>query len=396
MKKFRGILLCMTVLLLVPQIVAAQAHVTHAQVQEYIASALASLSGQTPRNDPQETYDPSGEGAYLYDYGQIVLQLTTQEVGTDRVQQLTITERGVAGPGGIQVGDTEEAVLAAFANDNPALSGNESFATLYAAQKEGEGGTNYEWAWVLRSQNTVYGIEYMAGQPDGAGKYIDSGVLFVMDAGCVSSIRVYGAAQQITAEEARMNYETALEMQGQSSYAPMQAIALANTQEALREAELTIKGASPLGMDERRAMEAYGEALSVAQEEDESAQTHRVWQYDGFSLLFDASDIVVEEVVIQGGQVVGPRGFYVGMPLSEALSQLRLDGAVYEQESATLYTAGEAVELPPYAVYDVFDPAHAALRIGVPMEEAAGSAVLMYCDIVQGKISEIRLSTYLL
>lgn len=393
MKKF---LTCMAVVLslLCPLAAQAEGALEYDALESCAQELLNTLSGYTLRNEPAETYDPSGDGAYLYDYGALQLTMTGTEVLLANVRQIEITDASAAGPCGVRVGDSMETLLAALDNRNPRLTGDESFATLYVDEVYSTLDIpEYDWAWVLRSGETAYGVQAACSLPQADGTYIDAGALFILTDGRVSAIRLYGFGEVITAQEAAMNFDTAREIQMRDSFTPEDTLLSGvNARGIVTQEQLTADGKALLQISESALIAAVGEAAGEHAEEDDSGALVRVLTFDGMeATIFDGA---VQEIVITDGKIEGPCGMRVGMNAKEALALVRVDESVRAGKNAVLYLEGEAGDDPPYAYMDFFDDERAAIRIGVRLEGETARFAMIYADILGGVIEEIRMYTY--
>ena len=396
MKKIWGLILTVSLALAAFGARAEAGEVlSYQQLAQHAQTLLDSLSRYTLQNAPAETYDPSGDGAYLYDYGAMQLTMTGTQVTLANVRELEIIDDTITGPGGVRVGDTMAALLSAFACNDPALPGDESFATLYACEVYAQDDApEYDWAWVLRSGNTAYGVQYACSAPQQDGTYLDAGALFILTDGRVSAIRLYGFGEVITAQEAAMNFDTAREIQRHDTFTPEDTLlSEKNALTALTQEELTVNGQALLGLDEQALTALLGTAEAMGDQEDEAGAMRRTLSFAGLEITLDDGG-TAQQIVLTDGTASGPRGLKVGMELRAALSLLRVDTPVYRGESTALYLEGEAGDDPPYAYVDFFEGGRAAIRIGVRLAEKANQPAMVYIDIADGCIEEIRIYTY--
>lgn len=368
---------------------------TYAQLAQCAQTLLDSLSSYTLQNEPAETYDPSGDGAYLYDYGAIQLTMTGTQVTLENVRQIEIVDDTVPGPGGVRVGDAMNTLLTAFQCNNPALTGDTGFATLYVNEVyDVLEAPEYDWAWVLRSGETAYGVQYACSLPQENGAYRDAGALFILTDGRVSAIRLYGFGDVITAQEAQMNFDTAREIQMRNDFTPENTLlAEANTHSALTQDELQVNGNALLELDEAALCAILGAPEAAGEMEDETGALQRTLSFAGMEVTLNA-DGTAQQIVLTADTAAGPRGLRVGMDVREALSLLRADAPVYKGENATLYLEGEAGDDPPYAYMDFFADGRAAIRVGVRLAGETNRFAMLYVDLAENQIEEIRIYTY--
>ena len=188
-----------------------------------------------------------------------------------------------------------------------------------------------------------------------------------------------------------MNFDTARDMQGRDTYAsPL--LSQAHALDALAQAELTVNGVS-LGKTREDVRQALGEAEAVDERTDEGGETVYALRYPDMEVTLNAQETVVQVSLTHAG-AAGPRGLCVGMTDRQALSLLRVDAPVYSGQNAALYLEGEAGDDPPYAYMDFFDGGRSAIRVGVRIDERTALAALVYIDIGQGVVEEIRLTLF--
>lgn len=398
MKKIVGLILAVSLALCGVVALADRGEaLTYEQLAQCARTLLDAMSGYALQNEPAETYDPAGDGAYLYDYGAMQLTMTSTQVSLENVRQIEIVEDTLPGPGGVRVGDTMAALLAAFQCNNPMLTGDTGFAALYANEVYAQSDIpEYDWAWVLRSEETVYGVQYACSLPQDDGAYRDAGALFILNDGRVSAIRLYGFGDVITAQEAQMNFDTAREIQARNTFTPQDTLTLLapeNTLAVLTQEELQVNGNTLLGIDEAALCALLGAPEAAGEEEDEAGKMQRTLSFAGVEVTLD-TDGVARQLILADDTASGPRGLRVGMDVRDALALLRVDAPVYQDENATLYLEGEAGDEPPYAYMDFFMDGRAAIRVGVCLAGEVDRFAMLYVDIADGRIEEIRMYTY--
>lgn len=190
-----------------------------------------------------------------------------------------------------------------------------------------------------------------------------------------------------------MNFATVQEIAGRDTFTPKGELASANALDIVREDEATVDGLYLLGMDEAALIRTLGEAQGVQSTQDEEGKLERTLCYAGMEALLDARGRAIQ-IRITGEEIEGPRNINVGMTIAQALCSLRIDTGVYSGVNTTLYMEGEAADDPPYAYVDFFEDDRAAIRIGVRIEGETQEAIMVYVDIFQGVVEEIRLYLY--
>lgn len=388
MKRRLIILLVMLITIFIPPSVYAD-ELSLQTITRWRDQIIVEVSSGSVLNNPSETFDPSGNGVYLFDYGTVQVSASSLELTGETVAQIQINSDQIADPYNIRVGMGMDEVLASFPNENEQLTGDDAFAVLYASMTD----TAYTWAWVMRSGETVYGVQYALSEKLQDDHYGDAGILYVMDEGKVSSIRVYGLNAQITKSEAQMNMQTAIDISTRANYTPPQIIARANQDTLLTFVDLTIDGKLLLQLGKDQVIQALGEPISSSSMLDEAGISHTLIWYDGLNIQLSEDDSTVQSVNITSSSIAGPRNIGVGMTLEEVLDHIHVGEDVREGKSSTLYMEGEAIDDPPYGAIEFYGSGRCTVRLST-VTDTPGETASVLIDIEDGIVQELHLYYY--
>jgi len=227
-------------------------------------------------------------------------------------------------PRGVRVGDPYQAVLAAYANDNPSLAGDAAYAALYV-RADGELDEGSGFGWLLRRGQAVSCVQYAVALPARGldGFRLDLNLRYIITEGRVSSIRADGFRELITDAESLANLTAILDIAAKGDFTP------ADAQEAalgpLTAADLTVWGLPVFTASEdlisrlgKPDLDEYNETDGV-----------RTLVYEGALVECILQDGVwrVGAVLVNGGTLPGPRGVCVGDTLPSVLARFGGDAS---------------------------------------------------------------------
>lgn len=283
-------------------------------------------------NEPAETNDPGGADTWLYAFSFGMATLTSPALGGEEnpVAEVELLTDAVAGPRGVRAGDTLETVLAAYPNENPALTGDAGYATLYLSQGEEGAG----WGWLIRRNRTVDAVQYVATAPaPGLEGFVQSlSVLYIIEDGLVSSIRVDGFEGLVAEADALADYAAVRGIAARREYTP-EAIGEVRpfAPEDLAFSGIDLRTAAP-----EDVAGAFGEPL-----EDASGDMLRTMTYAHLLVEFEKTTDGwrIAALVATDPSVEGPRGLRVGDSMDAVFARFGIDAdddaAVYETKDET-------------------------------------------------------------
>lgn len=286
-------------------------------------------------NDPAQTNDPDGADTWLFAFPFGLAELTEPELHAEEnpLAAIEITNSAMDCPRGLRVGDTLEAVLAAYPNNNPDLEGSAEYAALYlnpaqAPDKEAS------WGWIARQNRTVWSVSYTVSQPaSGMDDYRREMTLtYVMEDGKISAIRADGFAALVTLAESQANYDAV------SAFAAMDAFGGAdqavNSTDTLEVAGLDFRTATP-----EEAIGALGTPLA---DELDSMAGVRTLTYTGMLVEFMQLEgrWRMSAFMVSEGATPGPMGIRIGD--SRQSVEARFGIGDTDEENLLMYTFEDA------------------------------------------------------
>ncbi|GHU82464.1 hypothetical protein FACS1894196_0820 [Clostridia bacterium] len=264
-------------------------------------------------NDPSVTHDPDGADTWLFAFlfGLAELSGPSVSAADSRLVSIEILSDGLRCPRGIALGDPLAAVLAAYPNDNPALTGDAAYAALYVRPQLPDAQTG--WAWLLRRGAEADCAQYAVSLPAPGmdGFRLDLNVLYVLREGRVASVRVTGFDSLIGDAENLANLSAARDIAGRDTYAP------SASGGAFAPADFTF-----CGIDLREAnAQAFADAFGAPLADTREASAPRTLVYAGFLAELSAQSGGVTALLCTDAALSGPRGLRVGEALPDALAR---------------------------------------------------------------------------
>lgn len=300
-----------------------------AEMTTWLDSLWARLQNEVVQNDPETSFDETAaaQWMYIYDFAIADLYEKMEEADENPIAEVELLTDGAACPRGITVGMPLDAVLAAYPNENPDLSGTTSYAALYTVE---DGGT-YGWGWIMRQNQLVSAVEYAVSVPvqgmDGYRQVYT--LLYIIDKDMVSSIRAGGFDALVTTEESQASLQSMKELMTDDSYLPTVMADAAD----LSADTLTVASLPFLTTSVDALVAALGAPLD---DSINDRQTVRTVTYE--DILIEAMGGVdawkLEAVLVTGDTVEGPGGIRVGDTMAFVLERLgpgdTEDGLMYD------------------------------------------------------------------
>lgn len=282
-------------------------------------------------NDPAQTNDPDGADTWLFAFPFGLAELTGPELHAEEnpLAAVEITGPAMDCPRGLRVGDSLEAVLAAYPNDNEALEGSAEYAALYLAPASAPD-REASWGWLARQNRTVWSVAYTVSQPAaGMDDYRREMTLtYVMDDGKIAAIRAEGFAALVTLAESQANYDAV------NAFAAMDAFDSVDPIEAGTDA-LTVAGLDFRTATVAEVVNALGTPL--ADEMDMMAGV-RTLTYAGMLVEFLQQDGTwrMSAFMVTEGATAGPMGIRIGDGRQSVVARLGEGDA--DEEGLLMYT----------------------------------------------------------
>ena len=251
---------------------------------------------------------------------------------------------GLEGPRNTRIGDSVEAVLAAFANDNPSLQGTPDQAVLYIRGSYPE---TLETGIVIRNGQSVNVAEYCVYSPQGAG-YTVHGLQYTFESSKVSAIRFF-TQSDITGADVENFLSNLSAVQEESSYSSYQTI---DPEMMLRE-DLTFAGLDYPDLTPETAKELLGEPVSSETITDSNGNKIITNQWENVTIAFaydqNGNYVRPDHMTVNGGMDEGPRGIRIGEELSDIMARFKNDSGMTKGDKVYLYGNADTQQ-PPYGM----------------------------------------------
>lgn len=358
------------------------------ELKEWAARYHSRALSSEPLNDPKNSLTSDGY-AFIYDFA--TLYASEPKMNEDTViSAVVVTSPDEEGPRGTGIDDTTAVVLSAFYNENASLTGSREFATLYVIDLMPE---SLQWAQVQRDGQRVETIQYAVHDQlsTGGDGYSDAGVIYTMEDGTVSAIRVYGLDQRIAQREVYdvMHVVTGVAQSGDYAAVPFSydGAALAKfSGEDLLFAGMDFSTVTP---DEARL--ALGAPLEDLWMQDDGTGYIRTMTFPTCEMTFmtdeQQENPQVYMLLITEDGLEGPRAVRVGDSFAEVYNRFRNgEGSFDGASSEVLYGSEESGE---FGVAEYGADASATLRYGLVLED--GSRIVLHMTFTTMELSEVML-----
>lgn len=354
--KARLSLICLLCLCLgTPAAHAAPAPLSGPELLAWRDGLWAALLETPVVNDPAATNDPDGADTWLFAFGFGVAELTEPALDSDEnpIASVEIDTSAVPCPRGLAVGDTLEAVLAAYPNENPALQGDGDYAALYLYPAQADG--DAAWGWLARQNRTVWSVVYTVSTPAPGmqGFRQEYSLAYIIDDGHVAGIRAEGFDTLLTDAESLANAEAvAVIAQGDGYEAALPASGAAFSAGDLTVMDMDFGAIAPEDVQAR-----LGDPLG---DSTDALAGIRTITYPDLLLEFTqtADGWQLDAAAVSAGSKSGPRGLRIGDTRASVVAQF--GDSEDDEENMLFYTC----------------------------EDAQGNRYALACQIAEGLVSE--------
>ncbi len=343
MKKLLSVLIALT-LLLTPALASENEEAARLSVGEidiYIARALAEALAAEHSVEPF-----SGAEGALVTFAGGTLTIAEDTFGENATVLSYDIAPGHLCPRGLMVGDSLNALLATYPNDNPNLAGNYNEALLYMSGTIEEG---VEFGGVVRDGQRVQSVTHYAVEtsPDGSECAF---VLYGLSDGLITGITVGGMNRLLPDEEVVSVVNAAADLQETRDYfAYPTSLNGAELDPFMRE-DLQFSDLDFLDLTPESAMTVLGAAQSDTWTADSTGENLRFMQWDGIEIIFryDANKqfIAAHTFAMNDDIFDGPRGVRVGDTYLSVRERFMFGQGEVTENTTFLY--GDGVT-PPYA-----------------------------------------------
>ncbi len=173
------------------------------ELNEWVVKVLRDSAAGQPINAPvgEESHTEDGY-AFIYDFA--TLYYDKPVLDQDSVLlAVSVTDEAYPGPRGIKLGDAQSVLIDTYGWQNPTLVGDGIFAAFYRLNSLPQ---SAYWSWAqLDGAGAITGVQCAIHVQVSDGRYTDAGVVYSLEGGVVTAIRVYGLSSFISADEVRGN-----------------------------------------------------------------------------------------------------------------------------------------------------------------------------------------------
>lgn len=323
------------------------------ELNDWVVKALRDSAAREPLNAPvgEESHTEDGY-AFIYDFATLYYDKPVLDEESVLLA-ISVTDEAYPGPRGIKLGDPQSALIDTYGWQNPTLVGDGIFAAFYRLNTLPQ---SAYWSWAqLGASGEVTGVQCAIHVQVADGRYTDAGVVYSLEDGVVTSIRIYGLYSFVGAEEVRGNLEAVGSVQTAASGDEVvevpdvtlsAATVAANQAQPFNAEDLSFAGMDYAALNLESAKAALGEPASQSSAEDEAGGTYLNLTWSGAELIWleDSAGGRAQSLRVTDAQIEGPRGIKAGMPFEETAALFLSEGkpgVLYGQTGDTEY--GEAV-----------------------------------------------------
>lgn len=353
---------------------------TMAELTAWADTLRAMTAAIEPLNDPHDADALTEDGyAFVYPFGILyfdVPELTEETLLLGGVLYDTDSlglERSLRATG---IGMSAQSVLNAFYNENPSLDGSREQAALYVTNDLPMDGS---LGLVLRDGQRVQAIQYTVLEQLAVGGegYRSVGVVYTLDEGHVSAIRLYGLNSACTQEEAADELSAAEAVRAMTGYTMVPVSYTGSDVTMFGPADMAFSGIDLNTVTPETASAVLGTMLEDIWHDNNGGYIRTV-DFAGCQMTFtyDADRqngrLMLLDVTEDAG-FEGPRAVRVGDTLSAVVARFRSGEGSFDGATEVLY--GDPA-FAPFAVVQYGNAGSAILRYAAPMADGR-AAVLM-------------------
>lgn len=349
MKKLMALFL--TIMLLISgaaaeSMVEESANLTYEELEIYLAQL-----GKAALESKETVVSTSEEGLAEATFPGGVLGISDEVLKETTVVLSAVLNQDQLCPRGLKIGDSVEALLAAYPNDNASLAGTYYDAALYVAGDKPE----MTAGWLLRDGQRITEVVHSvyAWQADGV---IVCGVRYQVELGVITGVEVFGMSDLTEESEAMIQIDEVASMQEIQEYFNHPKSEIGSELAVFSREDLVFSGMDFLDLTAEMATEALGSAQVDQWTEDSTGEYLRLKQWEDISILFvyDANKqfVRVDSLTINGESVEGPRGVRVDDLMEDVMYRFRHGEGGSLENGVALYGDGQTA---PYGVINYGD-----------------------------------------
>lgn len=364
---------------------------TETELGAWLNKLLLSTANVAPMNAPVGEESLTQDGyAFLYDSVTLYYNKPTLDAQS-KLNAVSVTDEGLDMPRGVRLGAPADMLLAAYGWQNPTLAGDDSFAPLYALNQLP---TAAYWALAQRSGEQLQSVQCAIHARAGEDRYTDTGVLYSLQSGVVSAIKVYGLNAYVTKAQVQSNLTSVGAAPADASPQAVVGVTTKNKVSAFGQSDLQFNRMDFLTLTEKGAGVLFGEPTGETWVQDDQGAWLHTLGYANTSLVFaldqNRENARLESVSFTGEGWIGPRGVVAGSPLESVLALFRCDGTgAVNGGAALLYGDGQA---PPYGTLERTGN-DSTLRYATTVNVAGGAplTVALHLTFADAKLAELML-----
>ncbi len=324
------------------------------------------------------------DGAYWAQSPEAILMIADEEFTDSTALLGAVIQPGQEDLRGLKIGDSLDALLAAYPNDNPQLSGTRYDAALYIRGEMPEMSLGYVQREGQRISLVCHLVE--SWTRDGV---IECGVYYGLDQGSIVDIRILG--MQTLAEDADVQetLSSVGEMQENTAY-----FDYAHSPEVVaapfQREDLSFSGIDFLDLTPEDAIAAFGEPQSDEWTEDSTGEYFRRLSWEGVAaqFLYSAEKRFsrVDALIVTDPDFEGPRGVRAGDYAYTVVARFpQTEGNALTGDEMILYGDGET------APYGLVSSSAGSLTITYAFPVSEDQTVLWYLVFTGSELTESRM-----
>ncbi len=358
---------------------------TEEELGAWLNRLLVSTVGVQPSNAPvgQESLTEDG---YAFLYPQATLYYDKPELdAASRLTAVAVTDEALDMPRGIRLGAPAEMLMAAYGWQNPTLAGDDSSAPLYTLDQLPQAAY---WAWAQRAGDALLSVQCGIHAGMGEGRYTDTGVIYTVAGGVVTSIRIYGLRATTDLAGALANLNAV------RGGAKATGVTVPSAAQPFAASDLQFDRMDFLTLNEKGAAVLLGSPASEQWAQEDGGRWLHTLTYERAMLVFsldqNRENGRLDTLVLRGDGFTGPRGLQAGMTADAALALFQADGkGRVSGGAALLYGDGQT---PPFGTLERDTGASAILRYAAALPD--GGAVALHLAFKNGALSELTIYRY--
>lgn len=359
--------------------VEESANLTYEELEIYLANLgkIALESKETVVSADEDGMPTAAFPGGVLSISDEVLKETTVVLGA-------ILNADQACPRGLKIGDSVDALLAAYPNDNAALAGTYYDAALYVSGEKPE----MSAGWVLRDGQRITDVVHglYAWQADGV---IACGVRYQVEEGVITGVEVYGMSDLVEESEAMIQIDEVATMQEMQEYFAYPTSEIGSEMAMFAREDLVFAGMDFLDLTAEMATAALGSAQVDQWTEDSTGEYLRLKQWEDISILFvyDANKqfLRVDSLTVNGVGIEGPRGVRVDDLLEDVMYRFRHGEGGSLENGVALYGDGQT------APYGVINYGEETVTLTYTLDLGDGKTVIWHLTFAEDRLQSMNM-----